>query len=124
MPALLFLVLLLSAPLAALAQSASAPDTEPSGPSSPPPVQLGPVVVEDKPWEYNRPTRFAHSLPEVDGTAITVTKKTSVEKLDAQPTVIDNNQRALFDRLPGIVIAEQQNPLQLNLSYRGLGNPQ
>ncbi len=45
-------------------------------------------------------------------------------QLDAEPTIIDNNQRELFDRLPGIVLAEQQNPTQLNLSYRGLGNPQ
>ena len=45
-------------------------------------------------------------------------------KLDDQPSVIDNNQREIFDRLPGIVLAEQQNPTQLNLTYRGLGNPQ
>ena len=32
--------------------------------------------------------------------------------------------RELFDRMPGIVMAEQQNPVELNLSYRGLGNPQ
>jgi len=83
-----------------------------------------PVVIESKPWLYNRETRYAHTLPEVDGPTITVTKKTSVVKLDHQPTVIDNNQREIFDRLPGIVLAEQQNPTQLNLSYRGLGNPQ
>jgi Fe(3+) dicitrate transport protein len=72
----------------------------------------------------NRETRYAHSLPEVDGPNITVTRKTSVVELDAAPTVIDNDQREIFDRLPGIVLAEQQNPTQLNLSYRGLGNPQ
>ena len=55
---------------------------------------------------------------------ITVTKKTSVVQLTDVPTIIDNNQRELFDRLPGIVLAEQQNPTELNLSYRGLGNPQ
>jgi Fe(3+) dicitrate transport protein len=83
------------------------------------------VVIEATPlWKYNRDTRYAHSLPEVDGTTITVTKKTSVVELDNQPTVIDNNQREIFDRLPGIVLAEQQNPTELNLSYRGLGNPQ
>jgi len=85
------------------------------------------VLIEadkDKPWNYNKDTRYAHTLPEVDGPTITVTKKTSVVELDNQPTVIDNNQREIFDRLPGIVIAEQQNPTQLNLSYRGLGNPQ
>lgn len=83
-----------------------------------------PVLIRAKPWLFNRETRYSHSLPEVDGTTITVTKKTSVVKLDDQPTVIDNNQREVFDRLPGIVLAEQQNPTQLNLSYRGLGNPQ
>jgi Fe(3+) dicitrate transport protein len=82
------------------------------------------VVIKGKRWMFNRETRYAHSLPEVDGATITVTKKTSVVKLDEQPTVIDNNQREIFDRLPGIVLAEQQNPTQLNLSYRGLGNPQ
>jgi Fe(3+) dicitrate transport protein len=82
------------------------------------------VVIKGKPWLFNRETRYAHSLPEVDGATITVTKKTSVVKLDEQPGVIDNNQREIFDRLPGIVLAEQQNPTQLNLTYRGLGNPQ
>ena len=85
---------------------------------------LDSVYVEGKRWLFNRRTRYAHSLPEVDGPTITVTKKTSVVQLNDVPTVIDNNQRELFDRLPGIVIAEQQNPTQLNLSYRGLGNPQ
>lgn len=82
------------------------------------------VVIRGKRWLFNRETRYAHSLPEVDGPTITVTKKTSVVKLDDQPSVIDNNQREIFDRLPGIVLAEQQNPTQLNLTYRGLGNPQ
>lgn len=82
------------------------------------------VVIKGKRWLFNRETRYAHSLPEVDGPTITVTKKTSVVKLDEQPVVIDNNQREIFDRLPGIVLAEQQNPTQLNLTYRGLGNPQ
>jgi Fe(3+) dicitrate transport protein len=82
------------------------------------------VYVEGKRWLFNRRTRYAHSLPEVDGPTITVTKKTSVVQLNDVPTIIDNNQRELFDRLPGIVLAEQQNPTQLNLTYRGLGNPQ
>ncbi|HEY6922968.1 MAG TPA: TonB-dependent receptor [Steroidobacteraceae bacterium] len=82
------------------------------------------VVIKGKRWLFNRETRYAHSLPEIDGPTITVTKKTSVVKLDEQPSVIDNNQREIFDRLPGIVLAEQQNPTQLNLTYRGLGNPQ
>jgi Fe(3+) dicitrate transport protein len=82
------------------------------------------TVEGTRPWDFNKKTRYAHSLPEVNGPIITVTKKTSVVDLDAQPVIIDNNQRELFDRLPGIVLAEQQNPTQLNVSYRGLGNPQ
>ena len=82
------------------------------------------VTIRGARLGFNRETRYAHSLPELDGATITVTKKTSVVRLDEQPTTIDNNQRELFDRLPGIVLAEQQNPTQLNLAYRGLGNPQ
>jgi outer membrane receptor for Fe3+-dicitrate len=41
-----------------------------------------------------------------------------------QPTVIDDNQRAVFNALPGLNLGEQQNPVQLNVSYRGVGNPQ
>jgi Fe(3+) dicitrate transport protein len=85
---------------------------------------LDTVYVHGKRWLFNRKTRYAHSLPEVDGPTITVTKKTSVVQLNDVPTIIDNNQRELFDRLPGIVLAEQQNPTELNISYRGLGNPQ
>jgi Fe(3+) dicitrate transport protein len=105
------------------AQSSSKQNQQPPGNSG----QKGreQVLIEaDRPWNFNRKTRYAHSLPEVDGATITVTKKTSVVQLDQEPTIIDNNQREIFDRLPGIVLAEQQNPTQLNLSYRGLGNPQ
>jgi len=89
-----------------------------------------PVIVEgvrtsdDKPWEYNRKTRFEHSLPEVDANRITVTRRTSVEDLSLSPPVIDNSWRELFDRLPSLNLAEQQNPTELNVSYRGIGNPQ
>ncbi len=84
-------------------------------------TRLPPIVTETKPWNFNRETRFSHLLPEVDGTHITVTKKNTVIDLDEQPTVIDNNQRALFERMPGLLISEQQNPGQLNINYRGIG---
>ena len=71
-----------------------------------------------------KPEKLDHILPEVDGTKITVTKKTSTTKLDLIPTVIDNNQRELFARTPGLFVSEQPTPTQFNLSYRGLGNPQ
>lgn len=107
-----------NAATAAPGQAAQAPGSQrPTKPG-------GPVIVEASRERYNRETRYQHSLPEVDATTITVTKRTTVEKLDNQPTIIDNNQREVFDRLPGVVLAEQQNPTELNISYRGLGNPQ
>jgi Fe(3+) dicitrate transport protein len=63
-------------------------------------------------------------MPEVDGTKITVTKKTSVTKLEQLPTIVENNQRELFSHTPGLFVSEQQTPTQFNMSYRGLGNPQ
>jgi Fe(3+) dicitrate transport protein len=81
-------------------------------------------VVVQAPYLFNRATRYAHSMPEIPGPEITVTKKTTVVQLADQPPVIDNHQREIFDRMPGIVLAEQQNPTELNVTYRGLGNPQ
>lgn len=81
-------------------------------------------VLIQAPYLFNRPTRYSHSMPEVVGPEITVTKKTTVVNLTQQPPVIDNHEREIFDRMPGIVLAEQQNPTELNVSYRGLGNPQ
>jgi len=52
-------------------------------------AQLDSVYVEGKRWLFNRRTRYAHSLPEVDGPTITVTKKTSVVQLNDVPTIID-----------------------------------
>src|SRR5581483_5954168 len=70
------------------------------------------------------PAKLEHQMPEVAGTQITVTKKTTVTKLDDQPTIIDNNVQQLFARSPGIFVSEQGTPTQFNLSYRGIGNPQ
>jgi Fe(3+) dicitrate transport protein len=81
-------------------------------------------VVVQAPYLFNRATRYAHSMPEVPGPEITVTKKTTVVQLNQQPPIIDNHERELFDRMPGLVLAEQQNPTELNVTYRGLGNPQ
>lgn len=119
-----------SLPALALDGDAAPPVDDDTGkpteqPTNPPAKSGGSqVLIQAPPWLYNAKTRYAHTLPEVDGPIITVTKKTTVVELDAQPTIIDNNQRELTDRLPGLVLAEQQNPTQLNLSYRGLGNPQ
>lgn len=81
-------------------------------------------VLIRAPWLFNRRTRYAHSMPEISGTEITVTRKTTVVHLGALPPIVDNQPRQLFDQMPGLVLAEQQNPVNLNLSYRGLGNPQ
>lgn len=85
---------------------------------------LGTHVLIKAPYLFNRATRYSHSMPEVPGPEITVTKKTTVVQLTQQPPIIDNHAREIFDRMPGIVLAEQQNPTELNVSYRGLGNPQ
>jgi len=90
--------------------------------SQPAKSKLSQVLISGA--RYNATTRYEHTLPEVDGPTITVTKKTTVVDLNEIPTVIDNNQRELFDRMPGVVLAEQQNPTELNISYRGIGNPQ
>jgi Fe(3+) dicitrate transport protein len=80
------------------------------------------VVIGDR--DDDAPEKLDHIMPEVDGAKITVTKKTSVTKLDQLPTIVDSNQRALFSRTPGLFVSEQQAPTQFNMSYRGLGNPQ
>jgi len=82
-----------------------------------------PIIVIGE-QQDNTPEKLDHILPEVDGTKITVTKKTSVTKLDQVPTILANDQRELFARTPGLFVSEQQTPTQFNLSYRGLGNPQ
>jgi Fe(3+) dicitrate transport protein len=100
--------------------SATGVQTQHGGQSS---SKLHRVLVQ-APYLFNRATRYAHSMPEVVGPEITVTKKTTVVQLADLPPVIDNHQREIFDRMPGIVLAEQQNPTELNVTYRGLGNPQ
>ncbi|HEX5257186.1 MAG TPA: TonB-dependent receptor [Sphingomicrobium sp.] len=89
-------------------------------------VQPGsdPTIIVIGERKENTPEKLDHIMPEVDGTKITVTKKTSITKLDLLPTIVENNQRELFSRTPGLTVSEQQTPTQFNLSYRGLGNPQ
>ncbi|HEY6941687.1 TonB-dependent receptor plug domain-containing protein, partial [Dokdonella sp.] len=81
------------------------------------------VDVRERAHDDTRP-KLQHIMREVDGPLITVTKKTSITKLDSVPTIVDNNNRALFAQTPGIFYSEQQSPGQMNLSYRGIGNPQ
>lgn len=86
--------------------------------------QRDPTIVVIGERKENSPEKLDHIMPEVDGTKITVTKKTSVTKLDLLPTIVGGNQRELFSRTPGLFVSEQQTPTQFNMSYRGLGNPQ
>lgn len=85
---------------------------------------LAPVSVPGEKRRDHDPAKLDHIMPEVSGAQITVTKKATVTKLDQQPTIIDNNQRQLFNKSPGLLVTEQNTPDQFNLSYRGLGNPQ
>jgi len=89
-----------------------------------PPTELAPVGVNAEAWRETLKAKLEHMLPEVDGTKITVTKKTTVTHLDDQPTVIGNNLDQLLARSPGVQVSQQPTPTQFNLSYRGLGNPQ
>lgn len=58
------------------------------------------VVIGSRPDDA--PEKLDHIMREVDGTKVTVTKRTSVTKLDLVPTIVDNNQRQLFARTPGL----------------------
>ncbi len=80
------------------------------------------VEVRGRNQDDTRP-KLQHIMKEVDGPLITVTKKTSITKIDNIPTVVDNNLRDLFAQTPGLYYSEQQSPGQVNLSYRGIGNP-
>jgi Fe(3+) dicitrate transport protein len=86
-------------------------------------TELPKVEVRERSRDDTRP-KLQYIMKEVDGPLITVTKKTSITKVENIPTVIDNNLRDLFAQTPGLFYSEQQSPGQLNLSYRGIGNPQ
>jgi Fe(3+) dicitrate transport protein len=86
-------------------------------------TELPRVEVRERSQDDWRP-KLQHIMKEVDGPLITVTKKTSITKLDNIPTIVDNNYRDLFAQTPGLYYSEQQSPGQMNLSYRGIGNPQ
>ena len=87
-------------------------------------TNLAPVDVTAGSWRETVKAKLEHQMAEVDGTMITVTKKTTVTHLNQQPTVIGNNLDQLLARTPGIQVSQQPTPTQFNLSYRGLGNPQ
>src|SRR5215475_4710204 len=88
------------------------------------PQTLEQVNVKERRSQDDTRPKLQHIMREVDGPLITVTKKTSITKLDNIPTVVDNNLRDLFAQTPGLFYSEQQTASQFNLSYRGIGNPQ
>jgi Fe(3+) dicitrate transport protein len=109
----------------AYAEDAPAPAAEatPAADQGQNPTELPKVEVRDRSQDDTRP-KLQYLMKEVDGPLITVTKKTTVTKTDSIPTIVDNNLRNLFAQTPGLFYSEQQMPGQLNLSYRGIGNPQ
>ncbi|HJU40302.1 MAG TPA: TonB-dependent receptor [Tahibacter sp.] len=108
---------------AAPADEAAAPDQTQLAQADQQTTELPRVEVRERSRDDTRP-KLQHIMREVDGPLITVTKKTSITKLDNVPTIVDNNLRDIFAQTPGIFYSEQQSPGQLNLSYRGIGNPQ
>lgn len=61
------------------------------------------------------------SLPDVQGAKIYSGKKTSVIDLEEKPPIVNNNQRQVFQKTPGVLLSEESTPL-FSLGYRGL-NP-
>jgi Fe(3+) dicitrate transport protein len=120
--ALLPLAVVLS--LAALSARAQQTTRDSSGAQPQKATNLTPVEVNSEAWRETLKAKLKHMLPEVDGSKITVTKKTTVTHLADQPTVIGNNLDQLLARSPGVQVSQQPTPTQFNLSYRGLGNPQ
>ncbi|MGA9420761.1 MAG: TonB-dependent receptor [Rhodanobacteraceae bacterium] len=115
--------LVMAASFAARAHAAEAAAADQSKADDQNGTTLQRVEVSEHTQDDTRP-KLQHIMKEVDGPLITVTKKTSITKLDNIPTVVDNNLRDLFSQTPGLYYSEQQSPGQVNLSYRGIGNPQ
>jgi Fe(3+) dicitrate transport protein len=82
---------------------------------------LDEVVVKGKTESVaTTPSPF---LPASEGTKIYAGKKTTVTHLADRPQIQDNNYRQLFSQTPGLLVAEHTNAAQINLNYRGIGDP-
>ena len=125
-PGLLALAIaqVLFAPAIARADDVAAADATAAADAQNNTTELPKINVRERGLHDDTRPKLQHIMREVDGPLITVTKKTSITKLDSIPTVVDNNNRALFAQTPGIFYSEQQSPGQMNFSYRGIGNPQ
>ena len=85
------LILLLIARQDSTAQTVQAPTV----------VVTGEAIATPTPHDNFREMR-QHIMPEVSGTAITVTKKATVIKLDQQPPIENNDLQDLFHQGAGI----------------------
>jgi Fe(3+) dicitrate transport protein len=98
---------------AALAGSAFAAQTQP-------PTRLDRQHVDG---EAVADPRFEQIASDIDAGKVLAGKKSTVVKLDEQPTIANNELRQAFARLPGLLLSEQQIPGHFNVNYRGLGDP-
>jgi len=62
-------------------------------------------------------------LPDTEDTHIYAGKKTTVVEFGEVPQVNNNNYRQAFSELPGLLVTEMTIPSQVNLNYRGVGDP-
>lgn len=83
------------------------------------PTRVAPVTIHSH-VEDTR-AKLQHIMREVDGTKLTVGKKSSVALLDQQPAIPDQSIRELFVHTPGLVAGDASSPTQIDLAYRGLG---
>jgi Fe(3+) dicitrate transport protein len=65
--------------------------------------------------------KLEHIQKEVDGTKLTVTRKSSITRLDHVPTLVGQDPRELFARTPGVLANDTGAPNGIALAYRGLG---
>lgn len=79
--------------------------------------------VEVKGRREDTRAKLDHIMREVDGPRITVGKRSSSAPLDLQQPVVDEAPRELFAHLPGVLEADPQTPVRLDLAYRGFGGP-
>lgn len=85
-------------------------------------TRVAPVTIRSHAEDTR--AKLDHIQREVDGTKLTVGKKSSVTLLDQQAQIPDQSVRALFVHAPGLVTGEASSPAQIDLAYRGLsGQP-
>ena len=100
------------------------PASQNAPPANDQPLLTLPKVEVDQRIEPFWKPKLQYLMPEVDGALITATTKATVTHMDQIPTVAQDNLTQLFVRTPGIIVSQEQDPLRVNLTYRGLGNPQ